>query len=95
MICAFATDGRIAAYDLALLDDNRGFFPPYYAAPVVRRETLEAHPELRDALAPLAGAMPDSTMRKLNYRVDEHKLDPDQIAREFLVSLGLLGDEEI
>ena len=93
VICAFATDGRIAAYHLALLDDNREFFPPYYAAPVVRRETLEAHPELRDALAPLAGTIPDSTMRKLNYRVDEHKLDPDQVAREFLVSLGLLGDE--
>lgn len=90
VICAFATDGRIAAYDLKVLKDNRGFFPPYAAAPVIRADVLAAHPELREALTSLAGLLDDATMQKLNYEVEGNKRLPENVAREFLQSKGLL-----
>jgi len=90
VICAFATDGRIAAYDLKPLQDDRGFFPPYYAAPLIREQVLEDHPEIRKALAPLEGLLNDAAMQKLNYEVDGEKRSPREVAREFLKSKGLL-----
>jgi glycine betaine/choline ABC-type transport system substrate-binding protein len=89
VICAFATDGRIQAYDLAVLEDDKSFFPPYYAAPVVRNETLAKHPEIAQALAPLAGLLDDATMQKLNFEVDEKKQEPRDVARSFLIEKGL------
>jgi glycine betaine/choline ABC-type transport system substrate-binding protein len=56
VICAFTTDGRIAAYDLQPLADNRRFFPPYFAAPVIRSKFLRDHPEVRTVLTRLVGA---------------------------------------
>ena len=94
VICAFATDGRIAAFGLQPLRDDRGFFPPYQAAPVVRTEVLEAHPELRQVLELLAGRLDDATMQRLNFEVDEKKRRPGDVAREFLESQGLLGKEK-
>ncbi len=93
VICAFATDGRIAAYNLKPLEDDRGFFPPYYAAPVVRMEVLRAFPEVRDALELLAGALDDATMQRLNYEVDKNKRAPAEVARTFLDEHGLLKGE--
>ncbi|MBN2445809.1 MAG: ABC transporter permease subunit [Phycisphaerae bacterium] len=84
VICAFATDGRIAGYGLHLLEDDRAFFPPYDAAPVVRGETVRAHPELRAALAPLAGTISDKLMQRMNYAVDETKLSPASVAAEWI-----------
>jgi osmoprotectant transport system permease protein len=93
VICAFATDGRLAAYQLEPLSDDRGFFPPYYAAPIIREEVLKAHPEIRDALAPLLGLLDDLTMQRLNYQVDGKKRSPRHVARDFLKSHNLLhGD---
>ncbi|MBI3910820.1 MAG: quaternary ammonium transporter, partial [Armatimonadetes bacterium] len=63
--------------------------PPYNAAPVVRQETLEAHPGVREALAPLAGALDEALMQRLNYEVDEKKRAAADVAREFLRSRGL------
>jgi glycine betaine/choline ABC-type transport system substrate-binding protein len=94
VICAFATDGRIAAYNLTTLEDDKAFFPPYYAAPVVRSEALAEHPGVRDALAPLAGLLDDATMQKLNLEVDEQKRDPGVVAREFLVAKALIESEK-
>ncbi len=91
VICAFATDGRIPAYDLWLLEDDRRFFPPYHAAPVVRAAILQAFPELRRVLNLLVGVIDDETMQRLNYAVDEHKWSPKAVAREFLAAKGLLG----
>jgi glycine betaine/choline ABC-type transport system substrate-binding protein len=93
VICAFATDGRIAAYDLKALQDDKRFFPPYFAAPVVRRDALAAHPELRDALAPLADLLDDDAMRKLNLEVDEMKREPAEVAGEFLAAARLVPAE--
>ncbi|HKI69636.1 MAG TPA: glycine betaine ABC transporter substrate-binding protein, partial [Verrucomicrobiae bacterium] len=84
VICAFTTDGRIAAYHLQPLKDDRHFFPPYFAAPVVRAATLEAHPELEKVLNLLAGKISNKTMQRLNYEVDQEKRSPAEVAREFL-----------
>lgn len=80
----FATDGRIEAYDLAVLEDDRGFFPPYEAAPVVRLDALRAHSALGPALERLAGALPDSVMRRLNSQADAGQASVPEIARHFL-----------
>lgn len=84
VICGFATDGRIAAYNLLPLEDDKAFFPPYYAAPVVRQEILERHPEIRSALARIAGRIDDAIMQQLNYRVDQGRMDTRSVARDFL-----------
>ncbi len=94
VISAFATDGRIRAYDLMTLSDDRNAFPPYHAAPVVRLAVLQAHPRLRNALEPLAGALDDSTMRALNFEVDEHGRSPREAARDFLMSRDLIDSTE-
>jgi osmoprotectant transport system permease protein len=90
VICAFATDGRIAAYDLTPLSDDREFFPPYQAAAVVRSRVLSDHPELRAALTPLAGALDDRAMQRLNLQVDGEGRTPADVARRFLSESGLL-----
>jgi osmoprotectant transport system permease protein len=87
VICAFATDGRIAAYDLKILEDDKGFFPPYYACPVIRESILGKYPEIESALDKLAGILDDKTMRRLNYQVDEKNKDPAGVAAAFLRSL--------
>lgn len=95
VICGFATDGRIAAYDLLPLEDDEGFFPPYYAAPLIRAETLEKHPDLEAILNRLAGKLDDDTIRRLNLEVDRQQ-DPrkaSDAARDFLVAGSLIPDD--
>ncbi|MFW5798228.1 MAG: glycine betaine ABC transporter substrate-binding protein [Planctomycetota bacterium] len=94
VICGFATDGRIAAYDLTTLEDDKYFFPPYFAAPLVRQQTLDEHPRLKDALNKLAGRIDDSTMQELNYEVDREDKTrrPADVAREFLLKEGLIDE---
>jgi glycine betaine/choline ABC-type transport system substrate-binding protein len=91
VICAFATDGRIAAYNLKPLEDNQSFFPPYYAAPVIRKEIIKSYPQLRTILNQLSGLLPDKTMQQLNYEVDENKRDPKAVAAEFLRKHNLIN----
>lgn len=85
-----STDGRIAAFDLVQLEDDRRYFPPYQAVPLIREETLRRHPELRPILAQLAGKIDAATMQKLNREVDEFKRRPKEVARDFLGRLGLV-----
>lgn len=87
---AFATDGPIKQYKLKVLKDDKGFFPPYYAAPIIRKDTLEDHPELEEVLNQLAGLVDDLTMTELNYQVDVEGKDVEAVVREFLQSKGLL-----
>ena len=70
VIAGDATSGLIKALDLAMLQDNRAYFPPYYAVPIVRSAVLLAHPEVRDALARLAGRISEDDMRAMNAAVD-------------------------
>ena len=78
------TDGLIPALDLFVLEDDRHYFPPYEAVPVVRRQTLEQHPEVARALAEFAGKISDQEMQQLNYAVDGEHRDVKEVAREFL-----------
>ena len=84
LIAGDATSGLIQAYDLVMLGDNRRYFPPYDAAPVLRSTTLAAHPELRDAVMSLAGRIPIAEMRRMNHAVDAERRDPADVVREFL-----------
>jgi osmoprotectant transport system substrate-binding protein/osmoprotectant transport system permease protein len=89
LIAGDATAGAIAALDLTMLVDDRQYFPPYDAVPVMRSATLLAHPELRDALQKLAGRLDEATMRRMNEAADIKRQEPAQIARAFLE--GLVG----
>jgi osmoprotectant transport system substrate-binding protein len=89
LIAGNMTDGLIPALDLAVLDDDRHYFPPYEAVAVVREETLTSHPEIRGALEQLGGKISDAEMRQLNYSVDGEKRDVKEVARDFLRRKGL------
>ena len=79
------TDGLIAALDLVVLEDDRNYFPPYDAVPIVRRETLQRHPEAGETLRQLSGRISAEDMRRMNYAVDGEKRDAEVVVREFLV----------
>jgi osmoprotectant transport system substrate-binding protein len=86
VVAGNATDGLIDALRLRILADDKHAFPPYEAAPVARRDTLDRRPGLRDALARLGGTITAETMRRLNYAVDgEHRAVADVI-REWRAS---------
>ncbi len=87
---AFATDGPIKQYNLIILEDDLGFFPPYHAAPIVRKEVLDKHPELKNVLNMLGGRLDDETMTELNYLVDVEGKAVEQVASEFLKSQNLV-----
>jgi osmoprotectant transport system permease protein len=84
MIAASATDGMLSVLDVTVLQDDRHYFPPYEAAPVVRADSLAAHPGMREALNELAGKLTDKAMQKLNYQVDGKHRPLADVAREFL-----------
>jgi len=84
------TDGLIPALDLFVLEDDRHYFPPYEAVPVIREQTLRQHPEVMQALAGLAGKISDPEMQQLNYAVDGQHRDVKDVVREFLRRKGLL-----
>src|SRR5437660_6243453 len=79
-----ATDGLIPALDLFMLEDDRHYFPPYEAVPVIREQALQQHPEIGSVLAELAGKISDQEMQHLNYAVDGQHRDAAEVAREFL-----------
>lgn len=89
IVAGNSTDGVIAARDLVVLDDDRRYFPPYDAAPVVRREALERHPRLRAALADLAGEINEEEIRRLNFAVDGENRDVKQVVEDFRRAKGL------
>lgn len=84
MVAASATDGMLSVLDVTVLQDDRHYFPPYEAAPVVRAEALASRHGMREALNELAGKLTDEQMRKLNYQVDGKHRPLADVAREFL-----------
>jgi osmoprotectant transport system permease protein len=90
LISGYSTDGRIRAYDLLVLEDDKKIFPPYYAAPIIREDVLQKYPELESTLNRLSGQINESIMTVLNYKADFLKEDPARIAERFLRSRGLL-----
>jgi osmoprotectant transport system permease protein len=91
----YTTDGRLLVYELTVLEDDLGFFPPYQAAPLVRGSALRAHPEIGIVLSLLADALDENTMRALNLRVQERGEPIARVAQEALESLGLIGARSV
>lgn len=80
----FATDGRVGALGLTVLEDDEGFFPPFNGAVNIRTEVLDAHPEIADLFASVSESLDDETMIDLNAQVDVDGDDPEDVAREWL-----------
>ncbi|MFQ5849246.1 MAG: glycine betaine ABC transporter substrate-binding protein [Candidatus Binatia bacterium] len=91
LIAGNSTDGLIVPHDLVQLSDDRHYFPPYDAVPVVRKEILRRYPEVRDALRVLGGLISVEEMRQLNFQVDGRHRPVKEVVREFLRKKGLPG----
>jgi osmoprotectant transport system permease protein len=87
LVIGFATDWQIQSLKLVVLEDDRGYFPSYHAAPLVRESVLQRHAEVGKALARLANKIDDQTMRRLNYQVAVEHRSEAEVAQEFLRQL--------
>lgn len=90
LVVGNSTDGQIGRLDLVILKDDRLFFPPYQAVPVVRQQTLQKHPELREVLQKLSGKISAPEIQRLNFQVEAEKKDVKQVVEQFLLSKGLI-----
>jgi osmoprotectant transport system substrate-binding protein len=89
IVAGNSTDGLIAARDLVILEDDKHYFPPYEAVPIVRPDALSRFPGMSAAIEELSGKISDTEMRRMNYAVDGEHRDIAEVAREFLKSKGL------
>ncbi len=89
-VIAFSTDGQIAANGLVLMQDDKGLWPPYNVAPVVRAPALEANPAIAAALNRLAPIITTEAITALNWQVDGDKKEYADVARAFLQAQGLI-----
>ena len=89
IVAGNSTDGLIDSLGLVALQDDKHYFPPYDAVPITRQATLARFPQLRPALAELAGKISPSDIRRLNYAVEGQLQDPAEVVRQFRVSHGL------
>lgn len=89
---AFATDGLLKKYNLISLKDDKHFFPPYYAMPILRDDVYEQYPEIKGALTNLSKALTDEVMTSLNYQVDELHEKPEDVAKKFLIENNYFKD---
>lgn len=90
VVDAYATDGLLKKFNLVTLKDDKNFFPPYYAMPIVRGEVLKKYPEIIQPLKELGTHLTDEVMTELNYEVDELQKQPADVAHSFLVKEGLI-----
>lgn len=84
IVLGYSTDGRIASYDLVMLEDDHHFFPPYDAAPIINNQLIAKEPKLKKAIAKLAGTIDTKEMQRLNYQADNNLVEPSVVAQEFL-----------
>jgi osmoprotectant transport system substrate-binding protein len=89
-VIAFSTDAQIAALKLKLMEDTKGLWPPYNVAPVVRAETLQQYPQIKDVLNKLAPMITTDAITQLNYKVDVEKQEYAAVATDFLKSQGVV-----
>lgn len=87
---AFSTDSKVVTYKLKILEDDKELFPPYQAAPLLSKETLEKYPELEQVLGVLAGNISTEEMTQMNYAVDVEGKSAEEVAREYLEQEELL-----
>ena len=90
VINSYTTDGQLQLYDLKVLEDDRSYFPPYHALPLVREDTLEKYPELEGILQLLEGKIDEITMQGMNAKVDNEGMMVEVVAKEFLQGIGLI-----
>lgn len=91
----YSTDGRIASYDLVVLEDDLNLFPPYDASPVASKDILERFPELETILLKLEGVLTDTRMQELNYEVDNNLVEPQTVAYQFLEDHNYFEDKNV
>ena len=82
VIDAFSTDGLLKKFQLKVLEDDQEFFPPYYAVPLVREDTLEKYEDLEEILNKLSNNISEEDMINMNYQVDEEGKTPEAVAHE-------------
>lgn len=87
---AFGTDGEIKGYDLVIVKDDKGLWPPYQVAPVVRQALLDKAPDVATVLNRVQPRLTDAVMQELNWQVDGKKREYPEVAREYLTQQGLL-----
>lgn len=92
VINSYTTDGQLQDYDLRVLEDDKSYFPPYHALPLVRKETLLEYPEIEAVLKQLAGMIDEEAMQKMNAKVDNEGMMVEQVAQDFLVESGLIEE---
>lgn len=92
VVVAFGTDGELAAYDLLSLTDDKGLYPPYQVAPVIRQAVLDENPDVADVLNKVAPLLTNETMQALNNEVSGNGREPADVAKEFLVDQGLISE---
>ena len=92
-VLAYSTDARLKQFNLATLEDDKHFFPPYDASPVASNDLLEEHPEIDDILQKLVGKFDYDTIIELNYQADIEKKEPSTIAKEYLEAHNYFEDE--
>ncbi|MCS1392761.1 osmoprotectant update ABC transporter permease/substrate-binding subunit OpuFB [Lysinibacillus boronitolerans] len=90
LLDAYSTDSEIRQYKLRVLEDDQALFPPYQGAPLLRKETLADYPEIGEALNQLADHITDDEMREMNYQVNVEGKLAAEVAKEYLVKIGLL-----
>ncbi|CAM3898841.1 glycine betaine ABC transporter substrate-binding protein [Lederbergia lenta] len=90
VINSYTTDGQLQLYDLRVLEDDRAYFPPYHALPLVREDTLEQYPELEEVLQLLEGKIDEPIMQTMNAKVDNEGMMVEIVAKEFLQEIGMI-----
>lgn len=90
VVNGYSTDGLISALKLKRLRDDKNLWPPYFVVPVIRREALEANPKIGEVLNRVSALLDEATMAQMNLQVDGDKLEPRDVARDFLKTKGLV-----
>ena len=90
VINSYTTDGQLQIHDLRVLEDDKSYFPPYHALPLVRKETLKEYPELEEVLGLLEGMIDEEAMQIMNGKVDNDGMMVERVAEEFLIESGLI-----
>ena len=94
VVLGYTTDGRIASYDLVVVEDDLRFFPPYDASPLVTEELIKEKPYVDRAMKKLEGKISTEQMQKLNYEADNNLKEPAVVAEEFLKKHNYFDDEK-
>jgi len=89
--CVYTTDGELAEFDVVVLEDDKHFFPAYYCCPVIRQDTLDKYPQIREALAPLKDCVSEADMVRYNALIGSGKMDIPSAAEEFIKEFKLMG----